>query len=101
MKLGIGVAPFGPKATINLDYIPVTGPGTTGHGKPLKSILHGNPNLPIYTASISPAGMRCAGEVADGVFPMMVDPENFDAVYLPYLNEGFAKAGGGKSLANF
>ena len=26
--------------------IPVTGPGTTGHGKPLKSILHGNPNLP-------------------------------------------------------
>jgi F420-dependent oxidoreductase-like protein len=81
--------------------IPVTGPGTTGHGKPLKSILHGNPNLPIYTASISPAGMRCAGEVADGVFPMMVDPESFDSVYLPYLQEGFAKAGGGKSLANF
>src|SRR6058998_3849917 len=81
--------------------IPVTGPGTTGHGKPLKSILHGNPNLPIYTASISPAGMRCAGEVADGVFPMMVDPENFDSVYLPYLQEGFAKAGGGKSLKSF
>jgi len=81
--------------------IPVTGPGTTGLGKPLKSILHGNPNLPIYTASISPAGMRCAGEVADGVFPMMVDPENFDSVYLPHLKEGFAKAGGGKSLANF
>src|SRR6266850_576175 len=81
--------------------IPVTGPGTTGHGKPLKSIVHGNPSLPIYTASISPAGMRCAGEVADGVFPMMVNPENFDSVYLPYLQEGFARAGGGKSLANF
>jgi F420-dependent oxidoreductase-like protein len=81
--------------------IPVSGPGTTGHGKPLKSILHGNPELPIYTASISPNGMRCAGEVADGVFPMMMDPENFDSVYLPYLEEGFAKAGGGKSLANF
>jgi alkanesulfonate monooxygenase SsuD/methylene tetrahydromethanopterin reductase-like flavin-dependent oxidoreductase (luciferase family) len=66
----------------------VTGPGTTGHGKPLKSILHGNPNLPIYTASISPNGMRCAGEVADGVFPMMVDPEKFDSTYLPYLKEG-------------
>jgi len=35
------------------------------------------------------------------VFPMMVDPENFDSVYLPHLKEGFAKAGGGKSLANF
>ena len=81
--------------------VPVTGPGTTGHGKPLKSILHGNPKLPIYTASISPAGMRCAGEVADGVFPMMVDPESFDSVYLPYVKEGFAKAGGGKSLADF
>ena len=81
--------------------IPVSGPGTTGLGKPLKSILHGNPKLPIYTASISPAGMRCAGEVADGVFPMMMDPERFDTVYLPYLKEGFARAGGGKSLENF
>jgi len=81
--------------------IPAHGPRTTGLGKPLKSILHGNPQLPIYTASISPAGLRCAAEVADGVFPMMVDPERFDVSYLSYLEEGFKKAGGGKSLANF
>ena len=81
--------------------IPVRGAAATGLGKPLKSILHGNPRIPIYTASISPAGLRCAAEVADGVFPMMVDPEKFDVSYLPYLKEGFAKAGGGKSLANF
>jgi F420-dependent oxidoreductase-like protein len=81
--------------------IPISGEGTTGLGKPLKSILHGNTDIPIYTASISPAGLRCAAEVADGFFPMMVDPENFDRVYLPYLEEGFAKAGGGKSLADF
>jgi F420-dependent oxidoreductase-like protein len=81
--------------------IPVSGPGTTGLGKPLKSILHGNPNIPIYTASISPNGLRCAAEVADGVFPMMVNPENFDTSYLPYLEEGFKKAGGGKSLDDF
>ncbi|MDJ0864671.1 MAG: LLM class F420-dependent oxidoreductase [Myxococcota bacterium] len=81
--------------------IPNTGPGTTGLGKPLKSILHGDPSIPIYTASISPNGLRCAGEVADGVFPMMLDPEKVDEVYLPYLEEGFAKAGGGKSLADF
>jgi F420-dependent oxidoreductase-like protein len=81
--------------------IPVSGEGTTGLGKPLKSILHGNPNIPIYTASISPNGLRCAAEVADGFFPMMVDPERFDRVYLPYLEEGFAKAGGGKGLADF
>jgi F420-dependent oxidoreductase-like protein len=81
--------------------IPSRGAGTTGLGKPLKSILHGNPNLPIYTASISPAGLRCAAEVADGVFPMMLDPEKFDVAYLPYLEEGFAAAGNGKGLANF
>jgi len=75
--------------------------GGTGLGKPLKSILHGNPEIPIYTASISPNGLRCAGEVADGVFPMMMDPEKVDQVYLPYLEEGFAKAGGGKSLESF
>ncbi len=81
--------------------IPCVGDGATGLGKPLKSILHGNPQIPIYTASISPNGLRCAGEVADGVFPMMMNPENFDSVYLPFLEEGFEKAGGGKSLSNF
>jgi F420-dependent oxidoreductase-like protein len=81
--------------------VPAAGAGTTGLGKPLKSILHGNPALPIYVASISPAGLRCAAEVADGVFPMMLDPEKFDRVYLPHLAAGFAKAGGGKSLASF
>jgi F420-dependent oxidoreductase-like protein len=81
--------------------IPISGPGTTGLAKPLKSILHGNPDIPIYTASISPNGLRCAAEVADGVFPMMLDPEKVDSVYLPYLEEGFKKAGGNKSLENF
>jgi F420-dependent oxidoreductase-like protein len=80
--------------------IPAAGEGTTGLGKPLKSILHGNPALPIYVASISPGGLRCAAEVADGVFPMMLDPGSFDRAYLPHLQQGFAKAAG-KSFANF
>ena len=81
-------------------HIPIGGEGTTGLGRPLKSILHGDTGLPIYTASISSAGLRCAGEVADGVFPIWMDPERFDVVGEP-LQEGFAKAGGGKSLENF
>lgn len=81
--------------------IPATGPGTTGMGKPLKSIVHGSPDIPIYTASISPNGLRCSGEVADGVFPMMLDPETVDRAYLPFIEEGFAKAEGEKSLENF
>ena len=81
--------------------IPYRGPGASGHGKPLKSILHGRKDLPIYTASISPNGMECAGEVADGVFPMMLDPTRHDDIVGPYVDEGFAAAGGGKSLAEF
>ena len=81
--------------------IPGTGPGTTGLGKPLKSILHGNPGIPIYTASISPNGLACAAEVADGVIPMMYDPERFDELLKPHLEKGFAKSSSPKSLANF
>ena len=81
--------------------IPCTGAGTTGLGKPLKSILHGDPTIPIYTASISPNGLACAAEVSDGVIPMMFDPERYDEVLKPSLEKGFAKAGGGKSLASF
>jgi len=80
--------------------LPYAGPGATGLGKPLKSILHGRADLPIYTASISPNGMRCAGEVSDGVFPVWMNPERFD-LFKPHLEAGFAKAGGGKNLGSF
>ena len=58
--------------------IPFTGEGSSGLGKPLKSILHGDPALKIYTASISPNGIKCAGEVSDGVFPVWMNPERYD-----------------------
>lgn len=80
--------------------IPYHGPGSTGLGKPLKSILHGNPKLPIYTAAISPNGLKAAGEIADGVFPVWMNPTRYDLLRGP-LEEGFALAGGGKSLAQF
>ncbi|MAI79826.1 MAG: LLM class F420-dependent oxidoreductase [Deltaproteobacteria bacterium] len=80
--------------------MPYKGPGATGLGKPLKSILHGDPALRILTAAISPNGLACAGEVADGVFPIWMNPERYDLLQ-PSLEKGFAKAGGGKSLADF
>ena len=80
--------------------LPAKGEGTTGLGKPLKSILEGAPEIPIYTASITPAGLRCAGEVADGVFPVWMDPQRYD-ILGEHIEAGFAKAGGGKSLKDF
>jgi len=81
-------------------HLPNRGKGTTGLGKPLKSILEPCPDLPIYTASITPAGLRCAGEVADGVFPVWMNPDKY-GVLGEHLEKGFAKAGTGKSLKDF
>jgi len=80
--------------------IPYAGAGATGLGKPLKSIMHPDPNLPIYTAAIAPAGLRTAGEMADGVLPFFMSPEKADLIAGP-VQEGMAKAGNGKSLAKF
>ena len=80
--------------------MPYTGPGATGLGKALKSIVYPDPELRIFTASISPNGLRCAAEVADGVIPVWMNPDRFDLLEKP-LQEGFAKAGGGKSLDDF
>ncbi len=52
--------------------IPFDGPGATGLGKPLKSITHGNPAMKIYVAAITPAGMRNAAAMADGMFPVFM-----------------------------
>ncbi|HSB96763.1 MAG TPA: LLM class F420-dependent oxidoreductase [Spongiibacteraceae bacterium] len=78
--------------------LPYHGAGATGLGKPLKSILDGDPNIPIYTASITPAGLSCAAEVADGVFPIWMCPEK-PHILGQHLAAGFAKSG--RSLQNF
>jgi len=80
--------------------IPYTGEGATGLGKPLKSILHGRADMKIYTAAITPKGLACSGEVADGVFPVWMDPAKPEAL-LPYIEEGMAKSGGSKSMLDF
>src|SRR6267143_223552 len=85
--------------------IPYAGPGASGLGKPLRSIIHGDPRLRIYTASIAPGGLRVAGEVADGNLPFFMSPEKAEAVIGPTL-EGRARlnqTGAGRSadLADF
>jgi F420-dependent oxidoreductase-like protein len=92
--------------TGNLEYtgehyqIPYKGPGATGLGKPLKSIVKAQPGLPIYTAAIAPAGLRTAGEVADGVLPIYLSPEKANLVS-DHVLDGMAAAGKPRSLDNF
>src|SRR5262245_44993212 len=72
--------------------IPYNGPGATGLGKPLKCILHGRRDMKIYTAAISPAGLACAGEVGNGVLPLLMDPERSDLIE-PHVRRGMERAG--------
>ncbi len=79
--------------------IPYRGPGASGLGKPLKSILHGR-QIPIYLASIGPKSVELAAEIADGWMPIWYSPYR-PHVYKDALNAGFKKAGSGKGLHNF
>ncbi|TNE58197.1 MAG: LLM class F420-dependent oxidoreductase [Alphaproteobacteria bacterium] len=94
------IAREGPLEYAGKEYqLPNTGKGTTGLGKPLKSILHGDPSQKIYTANITPAGVRLAAEIADGFFPVWMNPERFD-IFEPSIQEGFGSTQG-KSLDTF
>jgi len=79
--------------------LPYTGPGATGLGKPLKSILHGR-QLPVYLATMGPVNIRTTAELADGWLPIWFSPERM-GMFRPHLEEGFRRAGGGKSWKDF
>jgi F420-dependent oxidoreductase-like protein len=81
--------------------IPYQGADATGLGKPLKSILHGRRDLPIYLAAIGPKNVELAAEVAAGWLPIFFSPRHYDEVFRASVEAGLARAGGGKSLANF
>lgn len=81
--------------------IPYQGNDATGLGKPLKSILHGRADIPIYLAAIGPKNVQLTAEIANGWLPIFFSPAHYDDIYKPRVEAGFAKAGNGKSLDNF
>jgi F420-dependent oxidoreductase-like protein len=80
--------------------LPYTGPGALGIGKPLKSILHMNPDIPIYLATGNESTVKLTAEIADGWLPMGFMPGAMDE-YRPWLEEGFRRAGNGKTMKDF
>lgn len=62
-----------------------------GIGKPLKSILHMNPKIPVYIGSGQEASVRLTGEIADGWLPLGFVPGSLDE-YKPWLEQGFERA---------
>ncbi|MGB0384965.1 MAG: LLM class F420-dependent oxidoreductase [Ardenticatenaceae bacterium] len=81
--------------------IPYHGENSVGLGKPLKSILHGRADLPIYQGAEGPKNITLAAEIADGWLAMLFSPGHYDQVYSQYVEAGFQKAGNGKGYDNF
>ena len=72
--------------------LPFSGEGAMGVGKPLKSILHMNPDIPIWLGTGMESTVRLTAEIADGWLPLGLVPENYE-LYKPWIEEGLKKAG--------
>jgi F420-dependent oxidoreductase-like protein len=72
-----------------------------GPGKALKlTIAPVQERIPIYIAAIGPKNTTLTAEIAEGWIPTLFSPEHV-AEFRPLLDDGFAAAGDGKSLAGF
>ena len=80
--------------------LPYYGPGSSGLGKPLKSILHMNPDLAIWMGSGNEAPVKLCAELCDGILPLGWVPGSMET-YRPWIEEGFKRAGNGKSWKDF
>jgi F420-dependent oxidoreductase-like protein len=81
--------------------IPYTGEDATGLGKPLKSSLNAQPDIPIYLAAIGPQNVTLTAEIADGWLPIFFSPDRYDESYREHIEAGFAQAGNGKGYHHF
>ncbi len=79
--------------------VPYAGADATGLGKPLKSILHGRADLPIYLAAIGPKNVALAAEIADGWIPVFFSPHRMK-MFREWLDDGF-RAAPGKDRSRF
>jgi F420-dependent oxidoreductase-like protein len=82
------------------DYyqVPYAGADATGLGKPLRSILHGRADLPIYLAAVGPRNVALAAEIADGWIPVFFSARRM-TMFREWLGEGFRAAGRGPAAA--
>ncbi|RYE75574.1 MAG: LLM class flavin-dependent oxidoreductase, partial [Myxococcales bacterium] len=81
--------------------LPFTGEGSVGLGKPLKPIVHPlRADIPIWLGAEGPKNVAQTAEIADGWIPIFYTPKSA-AMYQPWLDEGFARAGARRTRADF
>ncbi|HSH01131.1 MAG TPA: LLM class F420-dependent oxidoreductase [Anaerolineae bacterium] len=76
-----------------LYQIPYEGDDATGLGKPLKSTLSAQPDIPIYLAAIGPQNVQLTAEIADGWLPIFFSPDRYAESYQEVIDAGLAQGG--------
>ena len=80
---------------------PNTSEGTTGLGKPLRSITHPlRADLPILLGAEGPKNVALSAEIADGWLPLFLSPA-LDGFYRDCLAEGFARPNARRNFDTF
>ncbi len=69
--------------------LPYQGDDATGLGLPLKSTVKSDYPLDIYIAAFTANGLKSAAEVAEGVFPIWMNPERYD-LFAESIDAGLA-----------
>jgi F420-dependent oxidoreductase-like protein len=81
--------------------LPLRGEGSTGLGKPLRSILHPfRTEIPIYLGAEGPKNVALGAEIADGWNLIFFSPKMHD-FYAAALAEGFARPGARHTAETF
>lgn len=82
-------------------HYPLPLPGGTGLGKPLKSSVRPlRADLPILLAAEGPKNVALAAEIGDGWLPFLFSPHD-EQRYRAALDEGFARPGARRAVADF
>ena len=68
--------------------------------EPVRLLLDPTPDIPVYVAASGPQMITLAAEIADGWLPRHFAPGMLEHA-MPLLDDGFRRAGGGKSLRSF
>ena len=77
--------------------LPFDGEGALGVGKPLTSILHIDPKLPIWLGTGSETNVKLTGEVADGWLPLGFVPGSMKT-FRPWLEAGLSRRSDGRRV---
>jgi F420-dependent oxidoreductase-like protein len=80
--------------------LPLRGEGSTGLGKPLRSIMHPDHDIPIWLGTGSESMLRLCGELCDGLLPLRFVPAQMPW-FRQQVEQGFQRAGDGKSWDRF